>query len=119
LVYLDTESTGLDPWGHHLWEVAYAVEDGPIITIQLEHSLRDADLVALQINRYIDRVEPDVYRRALIATQDSSWAPPMSSPFLDNGSPLTVPERELKRVVRDATIVGQNPEFDRRRLADR
>jgi oligoribonuclease (3'-5' exoribonuclease) len=43
LVFLDTETTGLDPNRHEIWEVAYAVEDDPIVSGSVHHSLRNAD----------------------------------------------------------------------------
>lgn len=56
LVFLDTETTGLDPDRHEIWELAYAIDAGPIHSGTIVHSLRHADPVALRLNGYYDRV---------------------------------------------------------------
>ena len=56
LVYLDTETTGLDYRRHAVWEIAYAVDDGPVRSSIVSHDLFDADPEALQLNGYYDRV---------------------------------------------------------------
>lgn len=57
-VYLDIETTGLDPDVHQVWELAYAVGDDAISVGRLEHDLRFADPAALRIGRYWDRRDP-------------------------------------------------------------
>lgn len=92
LVFLDTETTGLCPHRHQVWEVAYAVNAGPIVTVQLPHSLNHADPVALRLNGYVDRVDPKmVDGRGL-----SMWKV----------------EDELRGIVEGCHIVGSNPSFD-------
>lgn len=84
LIFLDTETTGLDPNRHEVWEVAFAVGDGPIATYHLEHHLRTADVTALEINGHGKRfhgADPDA-------------------------------DLHLRRVLTGATIVGSNPAFD-------
>lgn len=84
LVFLDLETTGLDPETHEVWEAAWAVDDGPIQTVQLPHSLATADPGALAVNRYWERVgQPNPHRDIL-----------------------------LRGVLQDVTIVGANPAFD-------
>lgn len=84
LVFLDLETTGLDPETHEVWEAAWAVDDGPIQTVQLPHSLATADPEALTANRYWERVgHPNPHRDIL-----------------------------LRGVLQDVTIVGANPAFD-------
>lgn len=87
LVFLDTETTGLDPALHEVWEVAVAVDDGPIVQVyQLPHSLRTADPRALALNGYWNRAE------AVRATDAY--------------------DLELRELLTGATIVGSNPAFD-------
>jgi DNA polymerase-3 subunit epsilon len=86
LVYLDTETTGLDPARHEVWEVAWAVDDGDIVNRFLPHTLRTADAQALELNGY--------YRR---------------SPL---GEPWSGTDIELRQVLTGATVVGSNPAFD-------
>jgi DNA polymerase-3 subunit epsilon len=88
LVYLDVETTGLDPMLHDVVEIAWAVEDGDIKSFVPEHNLAYADGQALKINRYFDR---DLDRRT------------------DDTLPL---RHELIRDLQGATIVGSNPAFD-------
>lgn len=86
LVFLDTETTGLDPALHEVWEIAFAVGERSIASGVIPHSLRTADPEALAMNGYVGRglgVAPD--------------------PWLDV---------ELKRLLVGATIVGSNPAFD-------
>jgi hypothetical protein len=52
IVYLDTETTGLDPAIHEVWEMAWAVDDGPIRQSFLAHSGISADPKALEVGGY-------------------------------------------------------------------
>lgn len=90
LVFLDTETTGLDPDRHSVWEVAWAVDDGPINAGIVVHRLDTADPEALVINRYHDRVQ-------------SSYG---------HGAQALDTESALRAALVDATIVGANPAFD-------
>ena len=55
LIYLDTETTGLDPARHHIWEMAYAVDGGPILSAVVPHTTIGADPDALRIGKYEER----------------------------------------------------------------
>lgn len=86
LVFLDTETTGLDPARHEVWEIAWSVGDGPIRTAVLPHGVATANPKALELNGYVSRglgLAPD--------------------PWVDV---------ELKAELTGATIVGSNPAFD-------
>ncbi len=87
LVFLDLETTGLSPEIHEVWEAAWAVEDGPIQTVQLPHVVEMADPDALKVCRYHERVRP-----------------------VDAGDPL--PDVRLRDALTGVTIVGANPAFD-------
>lgn len=91
MVYIDTETTGLDPYRHQVWEVAVAWDEGVPWVLQLEHSVYQADPEALRINRYRDRYDP-----AKVATPAE--------------------EALLRQALADVTLVGSNPEFDARML---
>ena len=86
LVFLDTETTGLDPDRHEVWEIAYALDDGPILSDIVWHAFERPDPKALAMNRYLDR--------ALDHTFDPTF------------------ERGLRRNLEGATLVGANPAFD-------
>lgn len=86
LVFLDTETTGLDPDRHEVWEIAFAVDDGPIVSGVVPHSLRHADPFALNLNGYAKRGHFDITR--------------------------TDVELDLRAALKGATIVAANPAFD-------
>lgn len=93
LVFLDTETTGLDFDTSQVVELAYAVGWGEIKTLVPPHTLQGADPVALRINKYYERGLDD----------RSRWAS----------------EIELmmaKAVMTNRTIVAANPRFDSRML---
>ena len=92
LVYLDTETTGLDPLVHQVWEIAWAVNDKPVETMQVRHSLAGADVVALRINGYLDR-----------------WDKPVTDTH----------EAELLTMLQGVTLVCCNPAFDEAFLRQR
>lgn len=86
LIFLDTETTGLDPDLHEVWEVAFALERGRITTFLLPHDLATADPDALRLNGYWDR--------------------------FDQASVDPAADLQLKRILAGATIVGANAPFD-------
>lgn len=88
LLFLDTETTGLDPRVHDVWEIAFAVDDGPIRSFVLPHSLKTADPKALELNGYWERYP---------------LGAPADGPHVD---PMLRAEFEGK------TVVGANPAFD-------
>lgn len=55
LVYLDTETTGLDPLRHDVIECAWAVDNAPVQTATFDHDLAHADPRALEVNHYWSR----------------------------------------------------------------
>ena len=86
LIFLDTKTTGLDPQRHEIWELAYAVDDGPITSGILAHSLRHADPVALSMNGYAKRGRYDPTLRDI--------------------------EDGCRKALQGATLVAANPAFD-------
>ena len=86
LVFLDTETTRLDPKRHEIWEIAYAVDDGPIKSAIVPHKFTKPDPKALAMNGYLDR--------AVDAKANHLF------------------ESELLDELTGATIVGANPAFD-------
>lgn len=85
-VYLDTETTGLDPYVHEVWEIAYAVDDGPILSAFVSHRLATADGTALDLNGYTSRFNPALVEALFDA--------------------------QAKEDLAGATLVGANPAFD-------
>lgn len=95
LVYLDVETTGLDPRRHEVWEVAWAIEGNPIRSGVIAHDLKRPDPAALRVNRYLDRVGERDLRAELVF------------------------ETDVVEALAGATIVGANPAFDTAFLAAR
>jgi hypothetical protein len=94
LLFLDTETTGLS-LDHDVWEVAFAIGDGPIVSHVLPHSLKNADPKALSLNGYWDRF-PGGARAVSVGI-----------------------DVELRLLFEGKTIVGANPAFDAYRLERR
>lgn len=89
LIFLDTETTGLEYDKHEIWEIAWAVNDGPIEERILVHSLKTADPKALDLNGYHVRF-PEGAR---------------------SKGPMT--DLEVRNILAGNTIVAANPTFDR------
>lgn len=98
LVFLDIETTGLDPARHEVWEIAYAVDDAPIRSAFVTHDVRTADGAAMKLNGYLDRMPSGMY----------DWEE-MGVKF----------ELQLKAGLTGGTIVGANPAFDTKFLRAR
>lgn len=110
LAFVDTETTGLDPRQHDVWEVAVILrEDGfedDEYLWQVRPNLETADSKALEIGRFQERfIVPDDWDAVLLS--------PETPPFK-----LRLPEFlfDLQDVLNDAVIVGSNPAFDDRFL---
>lgn len=102
LVYLDTETFGLNPSRHEVWEIAYAVGDGPVKSSFVTHqppTLDDTTIPAVRINGYLERYpgKPDAVTRG-------NW-----EEF----------EGQLRLALTGATLVASNPSFDTAMLRQR
>ena len=97
-VYLDIEATGLDPDLHEMWELAYAIGDGPILHSLVSHDFTNPDPVALRINRYLER------------TIDYATI---------QASVMSAFETDAYDALDGATIVAANPSFDASFLSKR
>lgn len=110
LIFLDTETTGLDPERNQVWEVACIVRDydesGKVVTQDEEHhwflyvDLAKADLIALNIGRYFERHPTMVEKNHATAVANRAT-------FAGEFFKLSI----------GAHIVGAVPDFDTRFLA--
>jgi hypothetical protein len=118
LVFTDVETTGLNPAHHVAWEIAVIRRDPDgtrtehLWQIRLDaDDLTAADPKALQINRYFERSKP--FPAPYTAASLSLGGPPGTRWLPDGGL-----EDELDAVLGGAVIVGSNPDFDVRFLAE-
>lgn len=109
LAFVDTETFGLDPAKHAMWELAVIRRENGIDTEHLwqirpyPSELRDADPEALDINGYTDRFAlPDDYQ--------------VGEMLHACGAPHPVKRDELRSdlgtLLDGAVLVGSNPDFD-------
>lgn len=95
LIFVDIETTGLER-NHSTWEIAYAIDDEPVRSSIVAHSLYGADSKALELNGYRDRIgsAPDFAEQVRF-------------------------ENEFQKLVKGNTVAGANPAFDTKFLAKR
>jgi oligoribonuclease (3'-5' exoribonuclease) len=103
--YLDTETVGLNIDKHDIWEIAWAVGDGDILSSFVPHSLDDAEAKALEVNRYWSRMPVEIKKPEDLSTE-----------FEEHLHDTLQAHRRGGKAV---TIVGANPAFDTYRLARR
>jgi hypothetical protein len=97
-VYTDVETTGLDPRRHLAYELSWALDDGPIYTVLLPHTLRYADPAALEVGRYFGRDIPGKLR--------ARYDRPVHAELGDFVAAFNRPDG------RKGTLVAANPAFD-------
>lgn len=95
LLFVDVETTGLDPDNHEVWEIAYATETSLVLSSIVRHSDQNISGEAAKVNRYYERV--------------TDWSSGISGSF----------ERRFKRDLVGATIVTANTPFDTAMLTKR
>lgn len=66
LAFVDTETTGTNPFFHDLWEIAVIVDDEELVW-RVEPDLRKADPTALSISKYYSRDHTPVGTKADVA----------------------------------------------------
>lgn len=106
-LFLDLETTGLDPRTHHLWEFAailrdeYGCADEEFVW-QIRPSLDTADPVALEKCRFEERfLVPDGRDAVRVMSDGGLWK-------LEPHEAL----HDIQDLLRDAHIIGANPTFD-------
>lgn len=133
IISLDTETTGLDPERHEVWEVGLVslkTNDEWLFQFPVQ-KLREADPGALRINRYFKRCEVAAGSDAVIA--EGPGCPVQASPgvgaWVTDGSPAPVlgaPEAMTPRdaafhiahITTNVTLLGCNVAWDAQMLAN-
>jgi hypothetical protein len=121
IAFLDTETTGLDPDRHQIWEVALITPDGGEHVWQFPIDEMEADPFALNIGRYWDRRWPPGIREISLPAAIYSAHTPESrrKNFPGQGRAIT-PGPEWCRHFRDLTaglhLAGAVVSFDEERL---
>jgi len=110
LCFIDTETTGLDPEVHQIWEVGLIVrddDDEKEYEWQLPVDLSVADAGALRIGRYRERSfhNGGQYRGVVARTQEGGWQSEHDFPRL------------LATLTWDAVLVGSVVSFDASHLS--
>jgi DNA polymerase III epsilon subunit-like protein len=112
VIFCDTETTGLDPERHELWEVGFIVydtdlmenpEDGLSFNFLVEPVfLEDAEPGALRTNHFYQRTYGLTYSETPdhMDAKGESWSDPFSL------------ARYLALAFEDALVIGNNPAFD-------
>lgn len=108
IAFTDTETTGLDPDRHDVWEVAvcrrFAHGGRENVSVyQFRPNLENADPRALDIGRFAGRfVVPDGF--------DAARIDPITGSVI--GIPRAVAQQRLHRMLAKAVMMGSNPGFD-------
>jgi DNA polymerase III epsilon subunit-like protein len=110
LIFVDTETTGLDVRRHHVWEIAVILREPDAKDVetvwQVRPDLTEAEPKALEIGRYHERfVVPDGWDAACIVDGKPTFR-------------LTLPEflYDLQDTLSGGVLIGSNPAFDDRFL---
>lgn len=96
--FVDTETTGLDPDLHEIWEVGLILPSGEEIEWQLPVNLGNADPMALKINRFHER-RWDAERLTQVGLFAESFAELTRGLHLV-GSVISFDEERLRRLLR-------------------
>lgn len=121
LVFLDTETSGLDPDRHHVWEIGAIVRghprgyDGEWLW-QLRPNLAEAEPAGLRVGRYYEREQLWRVAPASAVTLASPWwdDKKREAGHAPTGNGLVA--NDLARMLDGGHLVGAVPDFDARFL---
>lgn len=121
LAFVDTETTGLDPTRHHLWEVAVIIRADSAADHELSWRVRPdlttADPNAMRFNRYYERIGELGNGPAGKAVLDVDSEDGPVVPNYRRNPNAAVVAADLARLLSGAHLVGGNPAFDAAFLA--
>lgn len=104
VVYIDTETTGLDPYKHQIWDLALIDEDGNEYQWFFKPDLRFADPIALDIGKYYERTSQSAAKWEFTNGRKGHWSDPRQALNL------------VRALTWDKHLVGAIPSFDEERL---
>ena len=102
LAFVDVETTGLDPDVHQVWEIAVAIDDGPIHSTLVSHHTEGADPEALAVSRY--------HERGGHAYAGIEWS--RDPDLVERFFACEATEQTIYDALAGVTLVGANPAFD-------
>lgn len=113
LAFVDTETTGLDPERHQVWELAIILRDGDEdqeYAWQLPVDLSCADPTGLRIGRFYER--RNVLPGSAPVAQRHMVLWPSREEWTGAGLPLSHTAETVARLLDGAHMVGAVPSFD-------
>lgn len=129
--FVDTETTGLDPERHEIWEVGLIMPDGRQLLWQLPVDLGRADAYALKVGRFYERRHADLTP----ADEFAEWFSDLTAGLHLAGAVVSFDEERLRKLLRAngacprwhyhlidvenlaAGKLGRRPPWDSRELA--
>jgi DNA polymerase III epsilon subunit-like protein len=100
LMFIDTETTGLHPEIHGVWEIGLITEAGQEHLIHLRDvNLKYADGTALKITRFYERYEQEAKAKSMTAGQFVEWFLEMAEGKHWVGAIPSFDEERIRRVV--------------------
>lgn len=115
LVFVDTETTGLKPDVHSIWEIGYAVNHGPVKASKVWHSAHCADAEALRIGNYYSRNAASL----TIQNYNDSERALIGNRYVFGNRQTLAWEQEFYNELNGNVLVAANPHFDAQFLAKR
>ena len=115
LVYLDTETTGLNPNLHDVWEIAIIDQQGREHAWMIKPDLTHADPKALEVSGYYTRhftVTGGYTVDAGGAMVTEHW----DSELIGDTETSEAAAQQVAELLSGAVVVGSNPDFDRQFL---
>lgn len=109
LAFVDTETTGLDPSRHEVWELAIIV-DGKEYQWQLPVDLTRADPTGLRIGRFYERRSAIAPTGSVGRQHRVMW--PSSEKWESVGLPVSDTAETVARLLDGRHMVGAVPSFD-------
>jgi len=115
LIYLDIETTGLDPDLHDVWEIGLITDTGAEYCWQICPDMTHADPKALEVGGYYQRHFSITGQYPFVPTTTGIVVDTTQTTSSENVTPDTIESlsRYLARLLAGTVVVGNNPAFDK------